>query len=144
MLFYQELFLKCAEFPKNRQKSTKMFVYVGCLVFYNFGTWKCYLHDIEIYVSQNVEFVSKVNSSQHYHKNRLQLETIPDFSPKFSNMSCGKAIYFNRPVICPKCQSQITFRLNKGNICRSCSIHILLAYMQYTYFLLLIFGRNGY
>ena len=79
---------------------------------------------IEIYLSQNVEFVSKVNSSWHYHKNRLQLETIPDFSPKFSNMSCGKAIYFNRPVICPKCQSQITFRLNKGSICRSCSIHI--------------------
>ena len=122
MLFYQELFWKCAEFLKIDKKQRK---YLFTFVALSFIVW----------VSKNVTCMTlkyiflkmwhffQKRIIQQYFKNRLQLETFTKFSLRYSSMSCGKAIYFNRPVTCPKCQSQITFRLNKGSICLSCSIH---------------------
>ena len=63
MLLYLELFLECAEFPRIRRKTRENSFAFSVLCFIIWVSKKCYLHDVEMYLSQDIEFMSKANGS---------------------------------------------------------------------------------
>ena len=79
MLFYQELFLKCAEFLKIDKKQRKYLFTFGALSFIVWVSKNVTCMTLK-YIFLKMLHLFQKRIIQQYFKNRLQLETFPKFS----------------------------------------------------------------